>query len=127
MEYENNNLEAEITQCPNFESEEQIVAPVQTVADRVLPALKDGIFLAICILMSASCLISLSMDSIPLINILATVFLWLTYAQSRKDIVDAKHLRCVSGCSEDGCPMYAWCQKNLPETNPPANWDDPEE
>lgn len=97
MEYENNNLEAEITPCPNCESEEQIVAPVQTVADRVLPALKDGMFLAICILMSASCVISLSMDNVPLIGILATVFLWLTYAQSCKDIADAKHLRCVSG------------------------------
>ena len=37
------------------------------------------------------------MDSVPLIHILITVFLWLTYAQSRKDVADAEHLRCVSG------------------------------
>lgn len=28
-------------------------------------------------------------------------------------------------CSEDGCLMFAWCQKNLPAEPPPANWDDP--
>lgn len=89
--------EQECTQCPNCEPEDPIVAPVQTVADKVLPALKDTMFFVICILMSASCIISLSLGSIPLINILATVFLWLTYAQSRKDIADAQHLRCVSG------------------------------
>lgn len=30
-------------------------------------------------------------------------------------------------CSEDGCLMFAWCQKNLPAEPPPANWADPEE
>lgn len=29
-------------------------------------------------------------------------------------------------CGPD-CPMFAWCQKNLADNNPPANWDDPEE
>lgn len=77
--------------------EEQIVTPVQTVADKVLPALKDPLFLVICILMSVFCLTSLSLGNLPLIEILATVFLWLTYAQAYKDVVDTKHLRSVSG------------------------------
>lgn len=63
----------------------------------VLAALKDNLFLVICILMSASCVLSLAASNLPLITILTTIFLWLTYAQSRKDIADAKHLRCVSG------------------------------
>lgn len=29
-------------------------------------------------------------------------------------------------CGPD-CPMFAWCQKNLADNNPPASWDDPEE
>ena len=31
-------------------------------------------------------------------------------------------------CDKDGCPVFAWCQRNLDEnSNPPASWDDPEE
>ncbi len=84
--------------CPNCGAEAQpqtLSRP--SAADRLLCVLKDNLFLVICILMSASCILSLSVDSVPLINILITVFLWLTYAQSRKGIADAKHLRCVSG------------------------------
>lgn len=33
--------------------------------------------------------------------------------------------QCADDCSEDGCPMFTWCQKNLPADPPPANWDDP--
>ena len=78
------------------------------------------------------------------LDVLQTSDLWLCYAQlamaddedeveeelpAWEDAVDALRLTCgtADGCSEDGCPMYAWCQKNLPETNPPANWDEPEE
>lgn len=63
----------------------------------ILSALKDPLFLVLCILMSVSCIFSLAAGSVPLINILITVFLWLTYAQAQKGIADAKHLRCVSG------------------------------
>ena len=95
MENEERTFEPqqEFTPCP----EEQIVTPVQTVADKVLPALKDSLFLVICILMSVVSLISLSLGNLPVIEILATVFLWLTYAQATKGIVDTKHLRCISG------------------------------
>ena len=66
-------------------------------AATILPALKDTLFLLICILISASCILSMSAGNLPLLNILLSVFLWLTYAQSCKDIADPKHLRCVSG------------------------------
>ena len=95
MENEERTFEPqqEFTPCP----EEQIVTPVQTVADKVLPALKDSLFLVICILMSVVCLTSLSLGNLPVLEILATVFLWLTYAQASKNVTDAKHLRCISG------------------------------
>ena len=66
-------------------------------ANAILCALKDKLLLVICILLSASCIFSLAADSIPLLNILTTVFLWIAYAKSRKDIADAEQLRCVSG------------------------------
>lgn len=93
--------------CANcgFESEQnysvcpQCQANTQSnpAAQKILCVLKDPLFLVICILMSISCAISLAADNLPLINILITVFLWLTYAQSRKEIADAKHLRFISG------------------------------
>ena len=79
--------------CPQCQAQ----ANPNPAAQKVLDALKDPLFLIICILMSISCLLSLSAGSVPLIEILITVFLWLVYAQSRKEIADAKHLRCVSG------------------------------
>lgn len=97
MKCENCGFESpqERPQCPICQT--PLVTLPQTGTNPILAALKDQLFLVICILMSASCLLSLSMDSVPLIHILITVFLWLTYAQSRKDVADAEHLRCVSG------------------------------
>ena len=95
MENEERSFEPQQEFIPN--SEEETVIPVQTVADKILPVLKDSLFLAICILMSVVSLISLSLGNLPVIEILATVFLWLTYAQATKGLVDTKHLRCISG------------------------------
>ena len=75
----------------------QVEAPRGTFADRILPALKDPLFLVVCILQSVACVFSLAYGTIPLIGILFTVFLWLAYAQAHKNIADANHLRCVSG------------------------------
>lgn len=84
--------------CPNCDAEASLpVSTADSASGSILRALKDPLFLVICILMSVSCLLSLSAGSVDVISILITVFLWLTYAQSRKDIADAKHLRCVSG------------------------------
>ena len=84
--------------CPNCGAAVQTAMVRENPAGRkVLSALKDPLFLVICILMSAACVLSLAADSLPLLKILFSVFLWLVYAQSRKDSVDVKHLRCVSG------------------------------
>lgn len=94
--------------CPNCGAPNAAEQPVseqpQTVeavslnpaADRVMSALKDNGFLALCILMSISCVLSLS-GGLPLINILLTIFLWLTYADAQKGFANEKHLQCVSG------------------------------
>ena len=44
-----------------------------------------------------------------------------------EDAVDALRLACgtAEDCTKDGCPVYAWCDKNLRYENPPSAWDDP--
>lgn len=83
--------------CPNCGALAQSDPGVNVAAQRILPALKDTLFLVLCILMSVSCGLTLISSGPDVISILFTIFLWLVYAQARKDIVDAKHLRCVSG------------------------------
>ncbi len=91
-------------QC-GFESEldypvcPQCQAQIQSnpAAQSILKALKDSLFLVICILFSVSVVMALANDSLSVPNILIAVFLWLTYAQSQKGTADAKHLRCISG------------------------------
>ncbi len=90
--------EQDFTYCPNC----GFAAPTpvnssHSAADMILPALKDPLFLVLCILMSASCILSLMASSVPLLNILFTIFLWLTYSQAQKGIADDRHLRCISG------------------------------
>lgn len=70
---------------------------INPAADVVMPALKDNLFLAICILITIYCGLSLVSGALPLIQILATVFIWLVYSQSKKGFVSEKHLRSVSG------------------------------
>lgn len=69
-----------------------------TTADKILSVLKDKLFLVICILFSVGTAASLISDSLPIINILITIFLWLTYSSSLKNIADDKNLRRISGC-----------------------------
>lgn len=63
----------------------------------VLQALKDKLFLAICILVTATAALQVLAGSGPVLQILLTIFLWLVYAKAQKNEFDAKNLRCVSG------------------------------
>ena len=67
------------------------------VAGRMLSMFKDTLFLVVCILQSASVLFSICKADFPILGILFTIFLWLIYAQGRKNIADAKFMRYVSG------------------------------
>ena len=76
--------------------------PVESVsinpaADVVMPALKDNLFLAICILITIYCGLALVSGTLPLIQVLTTIFLWLVYSQSKEGFVSENHLRNVSG------------------------------
>ena len=99
--YENAN---DFEYCVNCgaKSANQKEAMVESVslnptADIVLSALKDKLFLVLCILMTASCVLSLAASGMPLLSILITVFLWLTYADAQKGFANEKHLQFISG------------------------------
>ncbi len=79
----------------NFVSVESV--SLNPAEDIVLPALRDKLFLVLCILMTVTCAISLLASRIPLLNILITVFLWLTYADAQKGFANEKHLQFISG------------------------------
>lgn len=81
--------------CGNTAEQEYVTT--NPVHERVLMALKDKMFLAVCILMTVACGLSIVSGNLPLINVLTTVFLWLVYFASQKGIADVKQLRCVSG------------------------------
>lgn len=85
--------------CPNCGKsvDDAPAVSLNPTADKVLCALKDKMFLAICILMSASCVASLLCSSIQIISILLTIFLWITYSQAAEGCADPNNLRRVSG------------------------------
>ena len=80
------------------QTEGQVFQNVSVQADfatqKALSLFKDSLFLVICILQSVATGLSLIGKSFPIIGILFTVFLWLIYSQSSKNIVSAKYMRC---------------------------------
>lgn len=85
--------------CPNCGRQTAVAEPVSLnpAADGILFALKDKLFLLICIFMSAATVFSLAEGTVNIINILLCVFLWLVYAGACKGEADVAHLRNVSG------------------------------
>jgi len=84
------------TVCPQCGTPVQASA-ASTVAERMTQMLKDPLFLVLCILISCATLFSLFVGGVPVIYVLATIFLWLLFAQSRKQTVNAQQLRNLSG------------------------------
>lgn len=68
-----------------------------SLTERMLRLLKDNLFMALCILQSISTGVPLIGGDISVISILITIFLWLVFAQGKKDIVASDHVRCISG------------------------------
>ncbi len=88
------------TQC-GAASHSNEVMPTPEVSNpllsKTLAALKSPLFLTVCILVTASAAIGLFNDGLPLLHILASVFLWIVFAKSRKDNVHTDGLRNISG------------------------------
>ena len=94
-----------ISYCPNcgapmVPEEQMYTAPCQNAAEsgsRTFAALGSGLFLALCILVSASTLIGCFLGSYSVIGVLFTVFLWMVFAARRSGRIDTARLRCISG------------------------------
>ena len=75
------------------EAEPIVICPTP----RILAFIKDDLFLALCVLLTASIGCSMLYGGFNLILLLITIFAWLTYAGGRKNLVEHNHLRCISG------------------------------
>lgn len=64
---------------------------------RILGLIKDNMFLALCILMTITTAFSIISNNIDVLGVLFTIFLWLTYADGRKNQVNPEHIKGVSG------------------------------
>ncbi len=71
--------------------------PCNPIKERFLNAFKDNMFLSLCILVSISSALQIVFENLPLFTILFTIFLWIIFASSKKDEVNDKMMRCVSG------------------------------
>lgn len=84
--------------CPQCGAPTEQEAPRENhVAKRLMPAVKSGKFLAICILLSVSLGCTLFAGSMDLLTLLAMIFMWQIYANGHKNVLNAGQLRCVSG------------------------------
>ena len=90
--------EQPITFCPKCgvqvapAPQTDFVPPINYAANRALLIVKDKLFLAMCILISAATLVSMGV-----MNILFTIFFWIIFAKGYKSTVSHKHFRWVSG------------------------------
>ncbi len=62
---------------------------------KTLLSIKSGLFLAICILFTASSIL----NPFNIINVICTIALWLIYANGRKNIINPTHIKILSGCT----------------------------
>lgn len=65
--------------------------------EKLLNALRSGLFLAVCILFSAGTAAAMCMGQFDVINILLVIFLWLVYAKAQNNTLNVNGLRSISG------------------------------
>ncbi len=75
------------------EAEPVVICPTP----RILAFIKDDLFLTICILLTAGIGCSMLFSGLNVIFVLITIFAWLTYAGGRKNVVEHKHIKIISG------------------------------
>lgn len=64
---------------------------------RILSFIKDDLFLAICIILTASVGCSMISGGFNALFLLITIFAWLTYAGGKNNVVEHKHIKVISG------------------------------
>ncbi len=76
---------------------EELAVSINPVQEKLLNIFKDKLFLVLCILVSASIVLSFAAEGFPLLLILYTIFLWIIYNKAQKNTIDIKNMRNVSG------------------------------
>ncbi len=94
-EYERNEAFAFCPMCGKSSTREEQITVCPT--PRILSLIKDDLFLVLCILLTVGVGCSLLYGGLNVIFVLITVFAWLTYAGGKKNIVEHKHIRVISG------------------------------
>ncbi len=64
---------------------------------KIVTALKDKLFLVICILVSVCCGLSVLCGGLPIIRIFLTVYMWVAYTQAKNNTLNSNHIRNISG------------------------------
>lgn len=95
--YESTEVFAFCPVCGAQEAVSQPFNPMNPLMPRMVEALKSNLFLIICILLSASSVLLMVNGGLPVINILLTIFCWLTYAAGQRELAEAKYIRGISG------------------------------
>jgi len=75
----------------------EFVQNIPQFRDKVGTTLKSNLFLTLCILVSVTAGVGIVSGAFPIFPVLETIFLWLVFAKARKNQLDVKNLRCLSG------------------------------
>ncbi len=71
--------------------------PTPQPEHKIVTALKDKLFLVVCILISACCGLSFLGGGLPIIRIFLTVYMWVAYSQTKNNTLNPNHIRNISG------------------------------
>lgn len=71
--------------------------PTPQPEHKIVTALKDTLFLAVCILVSVCCGLSVLSGGLPIIRIFLAVYMWVAYAQTKNNTLNPNHIRNISG------------------------------
>lgn len=71
--------------------------PTPQPEHKIITALKDKLFLVVCILISACCGLSFLGGGLPIIRIFLTVYMWVAYTQTKNNTLTPGHIRNISG------------------------------
>lgn len=72
-------------------------APTPQPEHKIATALKDKLFLTVCVLVSVCCGLSVLSGGLPIIRIFLTVYMWVAYTQTKNNTLNPNHIRNISG------------------------------
>lgn len=91
-------LDRPLSQCPSCKSKlngsDLRLTPLE---NKLLSAFNHKLFLVTAILMTASSIFALLAKTLPIFNVLFSIFFWISYSNAKKGFVNRQNLRSISG------------------------------